>query len=133
MAGRTPTQMRDRYLAFVAGHEVASELTFAGLAVAYVIVGFADETPVSQVTEFALTIVFAAEFATRIAASYDRRAYLRGHWIDLVALIPTVRGFRLMRLLRLLRLVRAFAGVYRALNHVSTLAQHRGLAWLFVT
>ena len=38
-----------------------------------------------------------------------------------------------MRLLRLLRLVRAFAGVYRALNHVSALAQHRGLAWLFVT
>ena len=133
MAGRTPTRTRDRYLAFVARHEVAWELTFAGLAVAYVIVGFADETPVSQVTEFVLTIVFAAEFATRIAASYDRRAYLRGHWIDLVALIPTVRGFRLMRLLRLLRLVRAFAGVYRALNHVSALAQHRGLAWLFVT
>lgn len=125
--------MRDRYLAFIARHEVAWELTFAGLAVAYVLVGFADETVAVQLTEFALTIIFAAEFATRIAASHDRRAYLRGHWIDLVALIPTIRGFRLARLLRLLRLVRAFAGVYRALNQVSALAQHRGLAWLFVT
>ena len=125
--------MRDRYLAFIARHEVAWELTFAGLAVAYVLVGFADETVAVQLTEFALTIIFAAEFATRIAASCDRRAYLRGHWIDLVALIPTIRGFRLARLLRLLRLVRAFAGVYRALNQVSALAQHRGLAWLFVT
>lgn len=125
--------MRDRYLAFIARHEVAWELTFAGLAVAYVLVGFADETVAVQVTEFALTVIFAAEFATRIIASYNRRAYLRGHWIDLVALIPTIRGFRLARLLRLLRLVRAFGGVYRALNHVSALAQHRGLAWLFVT
>ena len=124
--------MRDRYLAFIARHEVAWELTFAGLAVAYVLVGFTDETPAVQVTESALTLAFAAEFATRIAASYDRRAYLRGHWIDLVALIPTVRGFRLARLLRLLRLVRAFAGVYRLLDHVSALARHRGLAWLFV-
>ncbi len=124
--------MRDRYLSFIARHDAAWELTFAGLAVAYVIVGFADETPAVLATESALTILFAAEFITRIAASYDRRAYLRGHWIDLVALIPTVRGFRLARLLRLLRLVRAFAGVYRVLNHVTALARHRGLAWLFV-
>src|SRR3990172_6016154 len=124
--------MRDRYLAFIARHDAAWELTFAGLAVAYVIVGFADEIPAVQVTEFALTILFVAEFTTRIAASHDRRAYLRGHWIDLIALIPTVRGLRLARLLRLLRLVRAFAGIYRIVNHVSALAQPRGLAWLFV-
>jgi voltage-gated potassium channel len=84
-------------------------------------------------SEVALALVFAAEFTTRIAASRDRRAYLRGHWIDLVALIPTVRGLRVLRLLRLLRLVRAFAGIYRVLNHLKALAQHRGLPWLFVT
>jgi len=71
---------------------------------------------------------------TLLAASRDRRAYLRGHWIDAVALIPTVRGLRLVRLLRflrLLRLVRVFAGVYRALSSIERLARHRSLIWLF--
>ena len=36
----------------------------------------------------------------------DRRAYLRGHWIDLVALVPTVRGLRALRLLHRARLGR---------------------------
>ena len=123
--------MRDRYLAFVARHEAAWELTFAGLAVAFVIVGFADESPATITLELVLTAAFAAEFVSRFAASYDRAAYLRGHWIDLLALVPTVRSIRLLRLLRLLRLVRAFAGVARALTSVERLARHRGLVWLF--
>ena len=84
-----------------------------------------------------MTAIFVAEFATRFAASYDRAGYLRGHWIDLVALIPVAREVRVLRLLRLLRLVRAFAGVYRALGHVGRIVNHRGLgllitAWLGV-
>jgi voltage-gated potassium channel len=71
-------------------------------------------------------------FASRFGATHDRRAYLRGHWIDLFALIPAAREVRILRLLRLLRLVRAFAGLYRALEHFERLARHRGLAWLFV-
>jgi voltage-gated potassium channel len=51
--------------------------------------------------------------------------------VDALALIPTVRGFRLLRLLRLLRLVRAFAGVYRAASSYERLARHRGLLLLF--
>jgi len=82
--------------------------------------------------DVALTVVFAAEFATRLLAARDRRAYLRGHWIDLVALVPTARGLRALRLLRLLRLVRAFAGVYRAVKDLDRLARHRGLAQLTV-
>ena len=87
--------------------------------------------------ELALTTVFAAEFVSRFVAARDRRAYLRGHWIDLVALVPASRGLRILRILRLLRLVRTFAGVYRALGHVGSLAEHRGLqtvvlSWLGV-
>jgi hypothetical protein len=59
-----------------------------------------------------------AEFVNRILAAHDRTKYLRGHWIDVVALAPPLREARLLRLLRLLRLVRAFAGVYRASMHV---------------
>jgi voltage-gated potassium channel len=136
--------MRDRFNAFVARHDIAWELGMALLAVVYVAVGFALDdqafqsmTPTLEVLELALTVAFAVEFLTRLTASCSRGAYLRGHWIDLVALVPVTRGLRILRILRLLRLVRAFAGVYRALAHVESLAQHRGLqtvvlAWLGV-
>jgi voltage-gated potassium channel len=130
--------VRDRYIAFINRHEIAWELTFAGLAVLYVVVGFAQtgankaEAEAILVADIALTVIFVGEFATRFLTAHDRRGYLRGHWIDLVALVPTVRGLRALRLLRLLRLVRAFAGVYRALLDLDRLAHHRGLARLIV-
>lgn len=101
----------------------------AGLAVVFVGVGFLDETDLTIATERALTIVFALEFVGRLTIAPDRRAYIRGHWIDLVALLPTTRALRLLRLLRLLR---ASAGLFRALSQVERLAAHRGLVWLFV-
>lgn len=131
--------LRSRFNAFVDRHEVAWELGMAVLAVAFVIVGFAADAADAasrralETADTGLTIVFVAEFASRFLAARDRLAYLRGHWIDLIALIPVVRGVRVLRLLRLLRLVRAFSGVYRALQHVERMARHRGLAWLFVT
>ena len=123
--------MRDRYLAFIARHEAAWELAFAGLAIVFVVVGFADDTPLANALDLGLTVVFVAEFSSRLAASHDRAAYARCHWIDAIALIPTTRGVRLLRLLRLLRLVRAFAGVARALTTLERMALHRGLVWLF--
>ncbi|MEA2677395.1 MAG: voltage-gated potassium channel [Chloroflexota bacterium] len=107
----------------------------AALAVLFVVVGFveasSDMAPLLDAVDLTLTVVFAAEFTSRLAASRDRRAYLRGHWIDAVALIPTVRAVRLMRLLRLLRLVRVFAGMFRALSSIERFAAHRGLLALF--
>ena len=137
----TAARLRDRYLAFIDRHDIAWELGMAALAVAFLIVGLAADdpnaSPVLGAIEAGLTTVFVVEFTTRIAASRDRAGYLRGHWIDLIALIPVAREVRLFRLLRLLRLVRAFAGVYRALGHVGRLVNHRGLgllitAWLGV-
>lgn len=109
----------------------------AVLAIAYVIVGFAGEDIAQSAStmrsvELALTIVFVLEFVARFAASFDRGAYLRRHWIDLLALIPTVRQFRLLRLLRLLRLVRTFAGIYRALLHVERILGNRQIATIAV-
>jgi voltage-gated potassium channel len=123
--------LRDRYLAFISRHEVVWELTFAALAVVFVIVGFAESSPGIELFDWVLTGIFAAEFVSRLAASHDRRAYLRGHWIDAVALVPTVRGVRVLRLLRLLRLVRAFAGIARVIAGIARMAKHRGLVWLF--
>src|SRR3954464_4466314 len=110
-------KLRDRFLTFVDCHEVAWELGMAVLAVVYVGVGFlADDpgAPAAYTTlDAALTVIFIAEFGSRFTAASDRRLYLRGHIVDLVALMPAVRGLRIARLLRLLRLVRAFAGVFR--------------------
>src|SRR5439155_3751722 len=83
--------------------------------------------------ELAITGVFVLEFGSRLIAAHDRSQYLRGHWIDAVALVPPIRAVRVLRLLRLLRLVRAFAGFYRAAMHVQGLARHRGFAWLIVS
>ncbi len=65
--------------------------------------------------------------------------YLRGHWVDLIALIPVIPALlgnpsldllRFLRLLRLLRLVRVFSGVYRALVDIEQIARYRGVAGL---
>jgi voltage-gated potassium channel len=124
--------VRDRYNRFIDRHDVAWELGMAALAIAYVVLGFAAEDgPAWMATaETLITGIFIAEFVTRILAAYDRRAYLRSHWIDLLALTPAVREIRLLRLLRLLRLVRAVAGIYRALLHVERLIAHRAIASL---
>lgn len=110
----------------------------AALAVVYVAIGFgADDAPASgqallAVIETGLTGLFIAEFVLRLWASTSRSDYLRGHAIDLVALLPTARGLRIARLLRLLRLVRAFAGIRRAMTDVDRLANHHGLGTLVI-
>lgn len=127
---------RDRINTFVARHEIAWELVFAALAILFVAVSFIPVEPGSDLErgvlafEWLLTGIFAAEFFGRLWASHDRRAYVRGHWIDLLALIPPIRPFRLLRLLRIIRLVRAFAGIGRAMAGVERLAGHKGLIWL---
>ena len=121
-------------------HDMAWELAMALLAVIYVAVGFALDdqafqsmAPTLEALELGLTAIFAVEFVSRFSAAPSRSSYLRGHWIDLVAVIPVTRGLRILRVLRLLRLVRAFAGVYRALGHVGSLAEHRGLQTIILS
>jgi voltage-gated potassium channel len=130
--------VRDRYNGFIAHHDVVWELAMGFLAVVFVAVGFLldqalpGSRPELETAELALTGLFVVEFASRILAAHDRGQYLRGHWVDLVALAPPIRAARVLRLLRLLRLVRTFAGVYRAAMHLDGLARHRGFAWLIV-
>lgn len=134
--------MRTVFNHFVARHEVAWELTMGALAIVYLVLGFAVETasPAQaslRLAETGLTAIFVLEFGSRFLAADDRGGYLRGHWIDLLALVPSVRQFRLLRLLRLLRLTRTFASVYRALLHIERLLGNRrvatvGVIWLAI-
>ena len=131
--------MRERYNLFIDRHEIAWELGMGALAIVWVALGFLIDVlgsgvePQLEAAELVLSACFIAEFLSRFAAAHDRRRYLRGHWIDAIALAPPVRAARVLRLLRLLRLVRAFAGFYRAAMHFEALARHRGFAWLIVT
>jgi voltage-gated potassium channel len=130
--------VRDRYNRFFVDHEIAWELIMAALSIAFVVVGYlSEDVPEREAfqyvaIELGLTVVFMLEFFTRFGASYDKVGYMRGHWIDLLALIPTIRGVRLFRLVRLLRLFRAFAGVYRALSDLDRLSRHKNLIALFL-
>lgn len=130
--------MRDAFNTFVDRHEIAWELAMGFLAIVYVAVGFAQDdaaaTPSTALfaLETTLTAIFVGEFVVRFGASRDRRAYLSGHWIDLVALIPVARGLRIARLLRVLRLVRFFAGTYRAVVRAERMRGAEGIALVVV-
>jgi voltage-gated potassium channel len=130
--------MRDAFNTFVDRHEIAWELVMGFLAIVYVAVGFAQDDAAATPSiplfalETTLTALFVAEFVVRFGASRDRRAYLRGHWIDLVALIPVARGLRIARLLRVLRLVRFFSGTYRAVVRAERMRGAEGIALVVV-
>ena len=131
-----PRTRRDAFNAWFVTHEVAWELAMAVMAIVYVALGFIvddlqpGERPEIEAAELAMTGLFVLEFASRFLAARSRTGYLRGHWIDVIALGPPIRALRILRLLRLLRLVRAFAGLYRAGLHLHGLANHKGFAWL---
>ncbi len=105
----------------------------AALTIAWVVVSFTvAESSATLVFDVIVWVILGAEFITRLLASPDRGQYLRGHWIDAIALIPAARPLRLLRLFRLVRLVRAFSGVYRALTSLERFASNRQLIGLFL-
>lgn len=136
--------MRDGVNAFIERHETAWELGMGFLAIIYVAVGFSLDAASPDVAgillpiETLLTVTFVSEFVSRFGASRDRAEYLRGHWIDILALIPVARGLRVARLLRVLRLTRFFAGSYRAVIRAERMRGSQGIvrvivAWSTVT
>lgn len=100
--------------AFVAKHEVAWDLSMAGLALVYIVAGLFEDHPYGVLNlgtlipiEIAITAIFAAEFSGRFYAAPSRGAYLRRHWIDLLALLPAIRYLRFLRLGRLIYVLQA--------------------------
>ncbi len=130
--------LRSSFNDFFKFHSMAWELGMAGLAVVYVLIGFASDQasaayqPALAGADLVLTIVFVGEFATRFLASFNRLRYVRDHALDLVALLPVARGLRIARLLRLLRLVRTFTGIRRVFTSVDRLANHHELGTLVI-
>jgi len=102
-----PRSLRQHSHAFIQRHLRAWELVLALLAAASVFVGvrsteLGEPEELSNI-EWALTGVFAAEYALRIWASPSRFGYFKSALIDLVSILPPVRGVRLLRLIRFMR------------------------------
>ena len=91
----------------------------AALALLYVGLGLEEEqsTPLISLATIELilnviTAIFVTEFVVRLYGAPSRWRYLRRHWIDILAVLPSLRYLRLLGLtrlailLRLLRIVR---------------------------
>jgi voltage-gated potassium channel len=136
---------------FVLRHELPWDLSMAGLALLYILAGLFEDHPHGVLNaenltpvEIAITAIFLGEFSLRFYASASRAAYLRRHWIDLLALLPAIRYLRFLRLGRLiyvfqaarfLRLgvfVRFLAEADRVGNQVRWIAQRNGVHVLLI-
>ncbi len=126
---------RERYVAFIARHATEWEIVFGLLALLYVALDLVLDTADPQTArvvegaEIILTVVFFAEFFSRLYAAHDRWLHLRHHFIDAIALIPPVRA---LRVLRLVRLVRTVSSIHRAGIRWEPIARHQGLFTLVV-
>jgi hypothetical protein len=91
----------------------------AVLALLYVGLGLEEKQssplisfPTAELILNVITAIFVTEFVVRIYGAASRWRYLRRHWIDILAVLPSLRYLRLLGLarlailLRLLRIVR---------------------------
>ncbi len=79
----------------------------------------------------AITSLFVLELLGRFWVARKKRRFFRRYWLDILAVMPLIRSFRLLRALRLLRLFRAgaltsrrlsaFGGVFRTASPELTL------------
>jgi voltage-gated potassium channel len=108
------------------------ELLMLGLSVC-VLAALAAETllPLTPATrsvleyaDFAICIVFLADFFVRLARAEDRRAFLKWGWIDLASSIPTLGVARAGRVARIIRIVRLLRAV-RSIKHLGAFLLRR--------
>ena len=125
---------------FFVRYEVPWEITMMALAVVFVALGFLPDVvhmgpqghSLVDKIDWAITFLFALEFAVRIGIAPSRKRYLRDHWTDLVAIIPFFRIFRVarlarvVRLLRLLLLIRFFRDLDLAFLHLKGIGRQWG-------
>jgi len=132
------TAIRASYANYVQRNIVVWELSMAGLALVFVVVSMlADRVEgvlrgAFLMIGWLLTIGFLAEFVSRLAAATDPRAHLRGHWIDLLALVPMLRAARVLALVRLVPMVPGVPHVTEFIARVRQTFQRRGQLWLFL-
>jgi voltage-gated potassium channel len=124
--------LRTRINDFFVRYDIPWETFMAILVIVWLLLGAEDRGPVLTFAANAITVVFALEFFVRFLAAFHHWEYFKGHWIDVVTLLPALRGFRLLRLLRLMRLVRATRGLANQISVLSYLAGDITIRSLFI-
>jgi voltage-gated potassium channel len=112
-------RFRDAVNSFFHRYDLPWTLVMAALALLYVGLGLEEEqsSPIINLGMIELilnvvTAIFVTEFLVRLYSAPSRWRYLRRHWIDILAVLPSLRYLRLLGLarlailLRLLRIVR---------------------------
>ncbi len=124
---------RGRLTHFVERHQLIWEGVMAFLALAYFILALRHDDDPSSLPVwvlFGFGTVFLLEFVARFADAPSRRAYLRTHWLDLIAAVPYVGALSALRLLRLFRLVSAIRRILQ-IEPVSKEGGHHSLWFLW--
>lgn len=148
--GQRSRRVRQGINTFVAHHQLAWDLSMAALALVFLALGYFEDHPAGALdeaslapVELAITLLFLGEFALRCYAAESRATYLKRHWLDLLALLPTLRALRFLRLgrlaylfnlaraLRLGILVRFLAELDRAARDLHGIAKRNGV-WIFL-
>ena len=143
--------VRDRINWLFHRYDLPWTLFMAGLALVYVGLGMEEEqaNPLLKVATVELilnviTAIFVAEFVIRIYGAPSRWRYLRRHWIDILAVLPSLRYLRLLGLarlavlLRLLRIVRlgliarSLIDANRAAGRLNWIAKRNGIQTLLI-
>jgi voltage-gated potassium channel len=108
------------------------ESVMVTLAVVVIALLAQPDTGFLHTVNVAIWGVFVADYVLRLAFSGDRRAFVRGNLIDLVAILPAdaFRAARTLRLLRLLRLLRATAVLWRVSSTVRAVLGTNALGWV---
>ena len=139
--------MRRAINSFFEKNEVSWESSMIFLAVVYIVIAFLPDwmrlptrtLSALEVGDWAITGVFVLEFAVRFFASDSRLGYLKGHWLDLLAIIPILRWLRIARLTRVLRVLRVLrlARILDSLNDLgfnfTRFTQLNGVHWMVLT
>jgi voltage-gated potassium channel len=101
--------------------------------------------PIAEVVLNVITAIFVTEFVVRIYGAESRWRYLRRHWIDILAVLPSLRWLRLLGLarlavlLRLLRFVRlgliarSLIDANRAAGRLQWIGKRNGVQTLLLT
>ena len=124
----------------------------AVLALTYVGLGLLEDSPTGllssgnvQAALNVITAIFVTEFLIRFTAAPSRWRYFKRHWIDLLAVLPSLRFLRLLglarlaillRLLRVARLgliVHTLISANRTVTHLKVIGDRNGLPTLLLT
>lgn len=109
----------------------AYEVAMAALAVLSVAVLFIDPTGWTRTANLVVYALFVVDYVTRLTVAEDRRAFVRGNLVDLVAILPADL-FRLARVARLARLARAGSLLWRASTNLRAVLLTNGLGWVLL-